>query len=650
MKIIKKIGLSALVLFIIGLISITGIYVYSYFTSPLDIKSANNYYMYDANDKLVSGGDDDWVELKDINQNLINATIAVEDKKFYNHHGFDYSRILKSLYVNFTSGKTLQGASTITQQLAKNLFLEFDKTWSRKIKEAWLTVNLETHYSKEEILEGYLNTINYGGVFGIQDASYYYFGKEASELTLAEASILAGIPKSPTNYSPISNINASKKRQKLILDAMVKNKYITKEEAQKAYDTELTFIGIKKESSSVTVSYYEDAVLDELKNISSIPDNYLDIGGLKIYTNLDYEAQMNMENNVKQYITDNEMQASGIMIEPKSGKVIALVGGKNYSISQFNRATKAKRQVGSTIKPFLYYAALENGFTPSTTFKSEKTTFVFDEDNTYSPNNYNNNYPNKDISMLAAIAYSDNIYAVKSHLFLGEDALVEIAKRVGINAELKAVPSLALGSGEITLLDMATGYTTLANEGMKVKTYFIRKVTDMNDNVLYEAKEKSEPVLNKSLVFILNELLTGTYAADLIDYNYPTCYSIASMLKNKYAIKTGSTDSDRVIFGYNKDILVTYRVGYDDNTYLPSTTSKIMQNMWADTIETYFSDKETSWYEMPDNVVGVLIDPISGKIASDEDKKHLTYYIKGTEPYLEDLDLDNIIPTIKEDE
>lgn len=650
MKIIKKIGLSALVLFIIGLISITGIYVYSYFTSPLDIKSANNYYMYDANDKLVSGGDDDWVELKDINQNLINATIAVEDKKFYNHHGFDYSRILKSLYVNFTSGKTLQGASTITQQLAKNLFLEFDKTWSRKIKEAWLTVNLETHYSKEEILEGYLNTINYGGVFGIQDASYYYFGKEASELTLAEASILAGIPKSPTNYSPISNINASKKRQKLILDAMVKNKYITKEEAQKAYDTELTFIGIKKESSSVTVSYYEDAVLDELKSISSIPDNYLDIGGLKIYTNLDYEAQMNMENNVKQYITDDEMQASGIMIEPKSGKVIALVGGKNYSISQFNRATKAKRQVGSTIKPFLYYAALENGFTPSTTFKSEKTTFVFDEDNTYSPNNYNNNYPNKDISMLAAIAYSDNIYAVKSHLFLGEDALVEIAKRVGINAELKAVPSLALGSGEITLLDMATGYTTLANEGMKVKTYFIRKVTDMNDNVLYEAKEKSEPVLNKSLVFILNELLTGTYAADLIDYNYPTCYSIASMLKNKYAIKTGSTDSDRVIFGYNKDILVTYRVGYDDNTYLPSTTSKIMQNMWADTIETYFSDKETSWYEMPDNVVGVLIDPISGKIASDEDKKHLTYYIKGTEPYLEDLDLDNIIPTIKEDE
>lgn len=650
MKIIKKIGLSALVLFIIGLISITGIYVYSYFTSPLDIKSANNYYMYDANDKLVSGGDDDWVELKDINQNLINATIAVEDKKFYNHHGFDYSRILKSLYVNFTSGKTLQGASTITQQLAKNLFLEFDKTWSRKIKEAWLTVNLETHYSKEEILEGYLNTINYGGVFGIQDASYYYFGKEASELTLAEASILAGIPKSPTNYSPISNINASKKRQKLILDAMVKNKYITKEEAQKAYDTELTFIGIKKESSSVTVSYYEDAVLDELKSISSIPDNYLDIGGLKIYTNLDYEAQMNMENNVKQYITDDEMQASGIMIEPKSGKVIALVGGKNYSISQFNRATKAKRQVGSTIKPFLYYAALENGFTPSTTFKSEKTTFVFDEDNTYSPNNYNNNYPNKDISMLAAIAYSDNIYAVKSHLFLGEDALVEIAKRVGINAELKAVPSLALGSGEITLLDMATGYTTLANEGMKVKTYFIRKVTDMNDNVLYEAKEKSEPVLNKSLVFILNELLTGTYAADLIDYNYPTCYSIASMLKNKYAIKTGSTDSDRVIFGYNKDILVTYRVGYDDNTYLPSTTSKIMQNMWADTIETYFSDKETSWYEMPDNVVGVLIDPISGKIASDEDKKHLTYYIKGTEPYLEDLDLDNIIPTIKENE
>ena len=649
MKIFKKVIVLSTIFFTIGIGLLIGIYVYSYFTQPLNIKSANNYYLYDKDDKLVSGNDDDWVTIKDISPYLINATIAIEDKNFYKHQGFDYLRIIKSLYINFVNGKTLQGASTITQQLAKNLFLEFDKTWSRKIKEAWLTVNLETHYSKDEILEGYLNTINYGNVFGIKEAAYYYFGKDCKDLTLAEASILAGIPKSPGNYSPLANLDASKKRQKLILDAMVKNNYITEEEANNAYDQELTFIGVKKENDSVTIGYYESAVLDELKSIDTIPDTYLETGGLKIYTNLDYDAQMNMENNIKKYITDDKMQVSGIMINPETGKIIALVGGKNYAISEYNRATQAKRQVGSTMKSFLYYAALENGFTPSTTFKSEKTTFVFDEDNTYSPSNYNENYPNKDISMLTAIAYSDNIYAVKSHLFLGEDVLVETAKRAGIEANLEPIPSLALGSEEITLLDMATGYTTLANEGVKVKTYFIRKITDMQDNVLYEAKEFNEPVFNKSLVYILNELLTNTYNTELIDYNYPTCYAIASKLTHKYAIKTGSTDSDRLIFGYNKDILVTYRLGYDDNSNLPTNTSTIMQNMWADTIEEYLKDKETNWYEMPENIVGVLIDPISGNIADSTTKKQLAYYIKGTEPYLEELDLDSIIPTLKED-
>ena len=251
--------------------------------------------------------------------------------------------------------------------------------------------------------------------------------------------------------------------------------------------------------------------------------------------------------------------------------------------------------------------------------------------------------------MLTAIAYSDNIYAVKSHLFLGEDILVETAKRSGIQAKLEAIPSLALGSEEITLLDMAGGYVTLANEGIKVNPYTIRKVTDMKGNILYQAKEYSEPVFNKSVVYILNELLSNTYNTELIDYNYPTCYAIASKLTHKYAIKTGSTDSDRLIFGYNKNILVTYRLGYDDNSNLPSNTSTVMQNMWADTIETYLKDKENTWYEMPENVVGVLIDPISGKLADSTTKKQLAYYIKGTEPYLEELDLDSIIPTLKED-
>ena len=215
MKFIKKIIKILVVLIIIFIFSYYGIYFYASTTNKLDINSASGYYMYDANNELVDGSSE-WVKLDNISKDLINATISIEDKKFYNHKGFDFSRILKSLYVNITNKKTLQGASTISQQLVKNLFLDFDKTWERKVKEAWLTVRIESQYSKAEILEGYLNTINYGGIYGIENASHYYFNKDSKDLNLAEASILAGIPKSPSNYSPLLNEKKAKERQKKV--------------------------------------------------------------------------------------------------------------------------------------------------------------------------------------------------------------------------------------------------------------------------------------------------------------------------------------------------------------------------------------------------------------------------------------------------
>ena len=218
-----------------------GIYAYARFTPKLPIDSANSYYLYDIENNLVSNGNSkEWVSLDEISPYLINATISIEDKNFYKHQGFDFLRIVKAMYINVKNRKTLQGASTITQQYAKNLFLDFGKTWDRKIDEAWLTVRLEAHYSKEQILEGYLNTINYGGIFGIENAAHYYFDKSAKELNLAEATILAGIPKWPSVYSPLVNEEASKKRQLLILNSMVKNKYITEKEKEEAYKTELT--------------------------------------------------------------------------------------------------------------------------------------------------------------------------------------------------------------------------------------------------------------------------------------------------------------------------------------------------------------------------------------------------------------------------
>ena len=626
------------------------IYISIYFIGSkvkLDINNSNSYYIYDNNDHLVNGLSDQWVSIDNISNNVINATISIEDKNFYKHHGFDFLRIFKSLYINVINRKTLQGASTISQQYTKNLFLDFNKTWKRKIKEAWLTVRLESQYDKNQILEGYFNTINYGEVYGIENASHYYFNKDSKDLNLAEASMLAGIPKSPNNYSPLVNEKKAKKRQKAVLQSMVNNGFITQEQMNKAYKQKLSYYGYIQENELDTLMYYQDAVMNELKNIDNIPNSFLETGGLKIYTYLDMEAQKELEESMKKNITNDELQVASVMMTPKNGEVIALIGGTNYTNSQYNRAIKSKRQVGSTLKPFLYYSALENGFTASTTFTSEKTTFVFSNNQTYSPANYNDNYANKDISMAAALAYSDNIYAVKTHIFLGESTLVDTLKRVGITSKLSAVPSLALGSKEINLMELTSAYSALANLGYKVKGHLISKVEDMNGNVLYEYKKEKDKILNSSIAYITNELLTSTYNYNFIDYNYPTCYDITDKLTHKYAIKTGTTDTDHLIFGYNQDVVLGIWSGYDEAKPSDVSDGKQIKYMWTDAVESYLKDKDTKWYETPNNVVGTLVDPISGKLATSDTKNAtMFYYIKGTQPSY-DSNLDNLIPTSK---
>lgn len=648
MKRLRKVLKIFIIILILLPIIYLGLYLVARLRPPLSIESANKYYIYDTNDNLVDDLNDTWVNLSDISEYVIKATISIEDKNFYKHSGFDYLRILKSMYINVKNKKNMQGASTISQQLTKNLFLSFEKTWQRKIKEAWLTIQLEAQNNKDEILEAYLNTINYGGIYGIEKASEFYFHKHAKDLDLAEATILVGIPKSPSNYSPIKNKENAKERQLLILNSMIDNKYISEEERDKAYNEELTYYGNFESDSSKTIMYYKDAVMQELESIDSIPDNFIDTGGLKIYTYLDTRAQSIIEKAMDKNMTNKEIQVATIMMEPSTGHVIGLTGGRDYSTSKYNRAINAKRQMGSTLKPFLYYAALENGFTSSTTFTSEKTTFVFSENKTYSPANYNNNYGNKPISMPAALAYSDNIYAVKTHLFLGENTLVNLLKRIGITSKIDAVPSLALGSEEMKLMDMTKAYATLANLGNKVTPHLIRKVEDMNGKVLFENNDYTETVLNSSLAYIMNENLTSTYNYNFVDYNYPTCHDIKNSLTHKYSIKTGTTNSDHLVFGYNSKIVVGMWAGYDNNDDTELINGKHLRYMWRDIVEEYLKNEKDTWYKKPNNVVGVLVDPIKGTPATKKNKKSTVfYYIKGTEPNFKEH-LDDLIPTIKE--
>lgn len=635
MKFLYKLVKVAFVFMIVMTIFFVGLYLYAVSLPKININNVNNISIYDKeNDIIFSGnGNKEWISLNNISNYLIDATISTEDKRFYNHPGFDILRIAKSMYVNVTTKNLSQGASTITQQLARNLFSNFDKTWRRKLKEAWYAFRIEIDYSKDEILEAYLNTINYGnGVLGIENASYYYFNKSAKNLSLAEASMLAGIPKAPNAYSPLNDSETAKKRQGIILNYMVKNKKISEKEAEDAYDIELKYIGKKQKLNLSTLMYYKDAVVNELNSIKSIPDSYIN-SGLKVYTSLDINAQTILENSMKNNINDDKLQVASIMMKPDNGAIIALIGGTDYLKTEYNRALYSKRQVGSTMKPILYYAALENGFTASTNFLSQATTFTFSDNDTYTPQNYGAIYPNHDISMAAAIAYSDNIYAVKTHLFLGEEVLVNTAKRIGINETLEKIPSLPLGTEELNIIDYVGGYATFANGGYKIKPHLIEKVLDCNDNVLYEFKEEKEPVLNSSIVYILNDLMTGTYDLTMIDYNYPTCGSLVNKITNKYAIKTGTTDTDSWTIGYNKDILIGVWNGYDDAKTIKINAVKSSKNIWADAIEGYLKDKDTSWYDMPDNVVGVLVDPINGTLADNKTKKKkILYYIKGTEP------------------
>ena len=634
MKIIKKIGKIIGIFILIIVIGMVGLYGYCYITPKMDINKSQSYYLYDNKDEMVFNNNNKWISLDKISPYLIDATISTEDKHFYHHIGFDYLRIAKALITNIVSSSLSEGASTITQQYARNLFLNYDKTWERKIDEAMLAIELEVHYTKDEILEGYLNTINYGGIFGIENASWYYFNKSASDLTLAEASMLAGIPQAPAKLSPINNEENAKKRQNVVLELMVNNKKITENDKIVAYNTPLEYVGKTDDNDITSLLYYRDAVIEELNGIETIPSSLIKTGGLKIYTTLNKEAQVDLENAVKNNIKEgSELQLAGIMIDPNNGEVMALLGGTDYSKSQYNRAINAKRQVGSTMKPFLYYAALESGFTSASSFISEATTFYFANNKTYSPKNYNDHYANGPLSMTAAIAYSDNIFAVKTHLFLGEETLVNMVNRLGISSNMSAIPSLALGTKEISLMEMVCGYGAFASQGYKVDSHFIKRVEDSKGNVIYEYKEEKDLILNPSLTYILSEMLTSTYDTAFISYNYPTLISLLPKITHKYSIKTGTTDSDMLIIGYNKNAVLGIWTGYDDNRKIDANDYYLHKDVWIDTMETYLKDKDNSWYSVPSNIVGVLVDPITGMLAKEDTKNSkMFYFIKGTEP------------------
>ncbi|WP_042463674.1 transglycosylase domain-containing protein [Neobacillus dielmonensis] len=580
-----------------------------------------------------------WAKLDDISPDLVNATISIEDKSFFTHHGFDYKRVAGAILADMKAMAKVQGASTITQQYARNLFLEHDKTWKRKLLEAFYTIRLEMNYSKKQILEGYLNTIYYGnGAYGVEAASQYYFGKPASKLTLSEASMLAGIPKGPGIYSPLSSMEKAKDRQNIILQSMVKNGYISKTKAEQAVSQPLQVTGEHPAKKVKVAPYFQDAVKNALKNQLHLDDRTIALGGLKVYTTLDVKQQEAAEREASKYVSDSsKIQIGLVAMDPKNGQVKAMVGGRDYQKSPFNRAVQAVRQPGSTIKPLLYYAALENGFTPSSTMRSEYTTFQIDDGKSeYTPHNFNNKYADGEITLAQALAVSDNIFAVKTHLFLGEDTLIKTAKRFGISTKMEQVPSLALGTSGVRVIDMANAYSLLANGGKKVTPTLITKVEDYNGNVIFESTEVSKQVLDPAKAFVLTQMMTGVFDPKLNGYARVTGSTIIDTLTRPYAGKSGSTETDSWMIGYSPQLVTAVWAGYDSgNKPLEAAPEKTYaKNVWAHFMEEALDGKPVKSFKPPkEGVIGVYIDPANGKLATkDCPVRRFTYFETGTEP------------------
>lgn len=416
---------------------------------PIDFALPTQYL---ASDGTIIGNDEDGqnrftITLDDMSPYIPQATIAIEDRKFYSHYGFDLKRIGGAVLANIQSGNKAQGASTITQQYARNLYLSHDKTYMRKWNELLYSLRLEMNFSKDEILTGYLNTIYYGhGAYGIEAASQLFFGKSAKDVTLAEAAMLSGIPKGPSYYSPRNDLPRAKARQELILDSMASVGFITQAEADEAKKEQLAFVDQAATEAQEIAPYYQDHVKALINQQTDFDEDRIGTSGLKIETTLDPAIQAKAEELVDTHMPDSELQVGLVAIDPRNGEVKALVGGKDYEASAFNRATQAKRNPGSTLKPFLYYAALESGFTPMSTFLSEATAFSYDDGREeYAPRNFNNVYADDYITMLEAVAYSDNIYAVKTHLSIGTSELVSVGENVGLG-QFAERPSLALGA------------------------------------------------------------------------------------------------------------------------------------------------------------------------------------------------------------
>lgn len=633
-KILLKITKYTLILFILGSLTLMIIFLNYTFKVQVEIPNTQNIEIYDKNDNLIvklnNQNKQSYVTLENISKYLKDAIISIEDKRFYQHHGVDAVRIGGALISNIKNSEITEGASTITQQYARMIYLTNEQTYSRKIEEIMIAINLERKYTKDQILESYLNNLYFDhGIYGIEDASQYYFGKNASNLSLAESCILASIPKGPTIYSPIKNFQNNKERKELILKELLSDNKINNDEYNKALNEEIIFTKSIEKNNANYSPYYQDIIIKELKSMNLPKDK-----DLIVKTSLDLNLSEIINNSLNKYFPLNsDLQIAIVALDSSNGDVLNVVGGANYEVSTYNRATQSLRQPGSTIKPFLYYCALENGFTPITTFYSGKTDFNINQ-TIYSPTNYLNIYPNQDVTLAYALATSDNIYAVKTHLFLGSSTLYNKLKELGFTSKIKNTASLALGTSEVYLDELVQAYSKIASLGKDIQNTYIKEIKDADGNLLYQSVSNETQILDTTTCYILSETMTNVFDNNLAINISVTGSKISSMLTKKYAAKSGSTDYDNLMIGFNNKIVLGIWCGYDDNREINQDASFI-KFLWADIIENYLKEysKNECWYKEPSNVISINVNPVTGTIAKNNEYSKKLYFNTNNIPW-----------------
>ncbi len=590
------------------------------------------------------------VALREIPEIMIEATIAFEDRKFYRHWGIDIIGIARAFLQNIKAGRTKQGASTITQQLARNLFLTQERTVVRKMKEALLAIQIERRYSKDEILTMYFNQIYYGnGAYGIEAAALSFFGKHSRELTLHEAALLAALPKSPIYYDPFKNPERALIRRNVVLNSMTETGVISKEVAERAKNAPL---GLQSH-----IDVFKDApyFVEEIRRriLERYGENMLYRNGLDIYTTLDKDMQKKANVAVEKWLVQTEkmyrfkfvrdtierdtsgnitkyIQGALVALEAETGAVRALVGGRDFEDSEFNRATQAKRQPGSAFKPFVYTACIENGFTPSDEVLDIPIVMVSGGVE-YSPANYDHKFTGP-ITLRKALALSRNLAAVRLIRYIGEQTVVEYAKRMGIKSKLKAVPSLALGACEVTPLEITAAFAVFPNLGVRVEPYFIERIVHReSDDLIHEHEVRKEEVITPAAAYVMIDLMSS-----VIDMGTAVGVRIEGFGRPA-AGKTGTTDnySDAWFIGFTPDLVCGVWVGFDTRKKITRGASgaTFAVPLWTRFMREALKGKPVKRFSVPKGVVSRSICNLSNKLANEyctDVRKEI--YIAGTEP------------------